>query len=168
MPGVREYIDFSFRCSLSNTTYFDHTGKTAVLGAAALDKSLEWELCVLFVTPQTLTLEDQVGTLEQGFMADEVQDAIQYGPSSETIEDLNMIVGAGFGDWVKRGYHKAHHFVKKYARPAEQFLRKGENLPYVGDYIGVAADAADLAAKAVGTGGMRARLQQSRGRGKAV
>lgn len=183
LAGARDYIDFAFKVTLKNTTYFDHSGLTTIPAAAAVDygapntyitkildrttadQSLDWELCVLFVTPQQLTLEDQVGTLEMGFSVDEVQDSMQYGMSSESIEDMNQIVGSGFGDWLKRGYHKAHHLVKKYARPVEQVLRSAEHVPGLGGLAGPAADIADQLAKSVGTG-MKGRLALTRGRGK--
>lgn len=179
LAGAREYIDFAFKITMKNTTYFDHSGittgsinwgvsgtyNTKLLDRTTVDQSLDWELCVLFVTPQQLTLEDQVGTLEMGFSVDEVQDSMQYGMSSESIEDMNQIVGSGFGDWLKRGYHKAHHLVKKYARPVEQVLRSAEHVPGLGGLAGPAADIADQLAKSVGTG-MKGRLALTRGRGK--
>ena len=166
LPGVKESIDFGFRCTLNNTTYFDHSGKTAPLTNATTDQSINWELYALIVTPMTMHIRDNEVTTDLGISYDEYLDAVQYGPSSESLEDLNLVVGAGFGDWLRKGYHKAHHLVKKYARPIEQVLRRAEDIPVLGNYIGKAADVADIAAKAVGTGGMKNRLQYVRGEGR--
>jgi len=50
----------------------------------------------------------------------EAQDAIDAGPSMETLAEVNQAIGGGFSDWMNRNSHKAWTGVKRYAGPVAQ------------------------------------------------
>ena len=126
LPGVLETLDFGFTIDMHDTTHYDNTGtKVAItpptpVNRATNDQSITWELCMLTVTPCTLTVSEGMAVNTQGISPAEAQDAIDAGPSMETLNEVNQAIGGGFSDWMSRNSHKAWTGVKKYAGPVAQ------------------------------------------------
>jgi len=159
LPGVRETLDFSFTIGLQDTTNYDCTGTyPPIVGAvpnAALgtnDQSIVWELCMLSVFPATMTVSEGMAIKQIGISPAEAQDAIDAGPSMETLSEVNQAVGGGFSDWLSRNSHKAWTGVKKYAGPVAQAANA---LAAANPALAPMAQAANMVSSAVGSGSYR-------------
>ena len=123
---MNETLDFGFTIDMHDTTHYDNTGVRVPIqpstptAAATNDQSITWELCMLTVTPCTLSVSEGMAIKQIGISPAEAQDAIDAGPSMETLAEVNQAIGGGFSDWMNRNSHKAWTGVKKYAGPVAQ------------------------------------------------
>jgi len=162
LPGVVETLDFSFNIIMKDTTHYDTTGIVvpqvyandagATLGTATNDTSINWELCMLSVFPSTLTVSEGMAVKQQGISPAEAQDAIDAGPSMETLAEVNQAIGGGFSDWMNRNSHKAWTGVKKYAGPVAQAANA---LAAANPALGPLAAGANMLSAATGSGSHR-------------
>lgn len=162
LPGVNETLDFSFTITMKDTTHYDTTGaivpqvnmgdEGATLLTATNDTSITWELCMLSVFPASMTVSEGMAIKQIGISPAEAQDAINAGPSMETLNEVNQAVGGGFSDWLNRNSHKAWTGVKKYAGPVAQAANA---LAAANPALAPMAQAANMVSSAVGSGSYR-------------
>jgi len=155
---VLETLDFGFTIDMHDTTHYDNTGtKVAItpptpVNRATNDQSITWELCMLTVTPCTLTVSEGMAVNTQGISPAEAQDAIDAGPSMETLNEVNQAIGGGFSDWMSRNSHKAWTGVKKYAGPVAQAANA---LAAANPSLAPLAAGANMVSAAMGSGSHR-------------
>jgi hypothetical protein len=158
LPGVNETLDFGFTIDMHDTTHYDNTGtKVAITPAtpvnrATNDQSITWELCMLTVTPCTLSVSEGMAIKQIGISPAEAQDAIDAGPSMETLAEVNQAIGGGLSDWMNRNSHKAWTGVKKYAGPVAQAANA---LAAANPSLAPLAAGANMVSAAMGSGSHR-------------
>lgn len=160
LPGVRETLDISFNITLKDTTHIDNSGRYIPyvypdggnLNNATNDTTIKWEMCMLSVFPATLTVSEGMAIKQQGISPAEAQDAVDQGPSMETLEEANQAIGGGFSDWMNRNSHKAWTGVKKYAGPVAQAANA---LAAANPSLAPLAAGANMVSAAMGSGSHR-------------
>jgi len=160
LPGVEESLDFSYTITMRDTTHFDNTGaRVPHVNASAgtrdtctNDVSIIWELCTLVVTPSSITLEDGRSVKHQGISSQEAQDAMDQGPSMQTLKDVNQAIGGSFSDWIDRSSRKTWTGVKRYAGP---IANAANALAAANPALAPLAVGANMVSSAVGSGGRR-------------
>jgi lipopolysaccharide export system protein LptC len=164
LPGLRRTIDFSFSGDFTNTTYFDPSGISLPLDNTQTIHDYQWEACALFVTPALLTVEESSASEVVGISESEAHEALNDGPSHDSLEHATEPVGGSVGSWLKRNFRKGVHFVKRFVAPGLTAL--SSVVPELAPIASTVTRVSDAANKLVGEGLSKHRRLHSRmGRG---
>ena len=106
----------------------------------------------MVVTPSSITLEDGRSVTVHGISSQEAQDAMDQGPSMQTLKDVNQAIGGSFSDWIDRNSRKTWTGVKRYAGP---IANAANALAAANPALAPLAVGANMVSSAVGSGGRR-------------